>query len=294
MAINPTLFGLAQDKVWKTEKRGFQPPGGGGDPAAMAGAHPGGAPAPGGAPPPGGAPMPGAPSAPGMDPMAGGMPGAMPGIPQATPQGAAGGAGAKPKFDPLMLDYRMYNLQQQMSAIMNALGVQVPPGALVMPPGTMGAPPAEAAMPGGPMDPASQQGGGGGQQGSAISPIAPMQGASPEMAQMGKQGSAEVTFERPAEVEAFLKDASAHCPAGWRIVVLKSAAEEPVEPPVQSVLPPEPVKTSAEKFAEAIAAEPVKPVSFVGDPVESAFSRSSQHQGAAAVAALLRSRAAGV
>jgi hypothetical protein len=52
-----------------------------------------------------------------------------------------------------MLDYRLYNMQQQLTAIMNSLGVSVPPESLVLPPGTTGAPPAEAALPGGPMAP---------------------------------------------------------------------------------------------------------------------------------------------
>ncbi|NDC55429.1 MAG: hypothetical protein EBZ69_01140 [Alphaproteobacteria bacterium] len=63
-----------------------------------------------------------------------------------------------------MLDYRLYNMQQQLTAIMNAMGVQVAPESLVLPPGTTGAPPAETALPGGPMapppqDPAAAQGG---------------------------------------------------------------------------------------------------------------------------------------
>jgi hypothetical protein len=56
-----------------------------------------------------------------------------------------------------MLDYRLYNMQQQLTAIMNALGVQVPPESLVLPPGSPGAPPAESALPGGPMAPPPQQ-----------------------------------------------------------------------------------------------------------------------------------------
>ena len=55
-----------------------------------------------------------------------------------------------------MLDYRLYNMQQQLTAIMNAMGVQVPPESLVLPPGTTGAPPAETALPGGPMAPPPQ------------------------------------------------------------------------------------------------------------------------------------------
>lgn len=144
----------------------------------------------------------------------GGMPGASPapppgmtpgmgmGMPQAAPQGQ--GAGAKPKFDPLMLDYRIYNLQQQLSAIMAAMNIQVPPGALIMPPGTMGAPPAEQALPGAPMDPNQQQQQGQGQGGggqSAISPIEPMQGASPQLAQQQGKTAAQLFAESFAEPE---------------------------------------------------------------------------------------------
>ena len=121
-------------------------------------------------------PMPGG----GMDPTGGGMipPGQQmaPPPPQAQPQQQGGG---KPKFDPLMLDHRMYNMQQQFTALLNAMGVQLPPGALVTPPGSMGPPPAEHALPGGPMDPAVQQ-----QQAQqqpppqgAVGGIEPMQGA---------------------------------------------------------------------------------------------------------------------
>jgi hypothetical protein len=48
-----------------------------------------------------------------------------------------------------MIDYRLYNMQQQLTAIMNAIGVQLPPEAIVLPPGSTSAPPAEAALPGG-------------------------------------------------------------------------------------------------------------------------------------------------
>jgi hypothetical protein len=62
----------------------------------------------------------------------------------------------KPEQMMQMLDYRLYNMQQQLTAIMNAMGVQVPPESLVLPPGTTGAPPAETALPGGPMAPPPQ------------------------------------------------------------------------------------------------------------------------------------------
>jgi hypothetical protein len=47
-----------------------------------------------------------------------------------------------------MIDYRLYNMQQQLTAIMNAMGVQLPPEAIVLPPGSTSAPPAEQALPG--------------------------------------------------------------------------------------------------------------------------------------------------
>lgn len=118
---------------------------------------------------------------------AAGTPGMMqPGMPgmQAAPQKI------KPEQWMQMLDFRIYNLQQQLTAIMNQMGINLPPGALVLPPGTPAAPPPEQALPGGPSDPAQQQqaqpGGAGGAGGnSAISPIEPMQGASPELAAGG-------------------------------------------------------------------------------------------------------------
>lgn len=124
----------------------------------------------------GGAPP--APAAPPMDPsmMGGGMPG------QAAPQKM------KPEQMMQMLDFRLYNMQQQITALMNAQGVSVPPGALVTPPGSP-TPVAEAAVQGGPMDPGAAAGGAGGAgggggagPGSAIGAIDPIQGASPELA----------------------------------------------------------------------------------------------------------------
>jgi hypothetical protein len=78
-------------------------------------------------------------------------------MPPATPTGGAPGQQKlKPEQMMQMLDYRLYNMQQQLTAIMNAMGVQVPPESLVLPPGTTGAPPAETALPGGPMAPPPQ------------------------------------------------------------------------------------------------------------------------------------------
>lgn len=227
--INPMLLKLAQSRVWQQagqEKLAFQP-GPAADPMAAGGAPPPGAPPmdpamAGGMPPPGMPPMdPAATGAAGMPP----MDPAMMGMPQGAPAGG-GGAGGKPKFDPLMLDYRMYNLQQQLSAIMNALNIEVPPQALIMPPGTMGAPPAEQAMPGGPMDPSQMGGGGqGGGGGSAIGAIEPMQGASPEMAAIGGGGGGPkmaAQRELPEAVIEFQKEAAANAPDGWRVVMLKA------------------------------------------------------------------------
>jgi hypothetical protein len=203
--MNPSLLHLARTRVWKDmEKTAVVAPGGG-DPAA-GGAPPmdpsmmgGGAPPMGGGAPPmgGGAPpmdpsmtgggMPGEapapPAAPPMDPsmMGGGMPGAMPGQ-QLAPQKL------KPEQMMQMLDFRLYNMQQQITALMNAQGVTLPPGALVTPPGSP-TPVAEAAVPGGPQDPgpaaAPGGGAGGGGGASAIGPIEAIHGASPELAAGG-------------------------------------------------------------------------------------------------------------
>jgi collagen type IV alpha len=147
--VNPELIALAKARF---EKSAVVPPGGGDpaaagmpmDPAAM------------GAVPPAGPMDPAAAMgamAPPADPAA--MPQAP--LPPATPTEApapAQGQKLKPEQMMQMLDYRLYNMQQQLTAVMNALGVQVAPESLVLPPGTTGAPPAEAALPGGPMAPA--------------------------------------------------------------------------------------------------------------------------------------------
>lgn len=168
--MNSELLRLAIDRVHR-EKQANNP--------AAGMAAPGAAPAPA-------MPAPAMPAAPGAPPaMATGMPaapmdpammgGAMPGMQPAAPPKL------KPEQMMQMLDFRLYNMQQQMTALMTAMGVQVPPGALVTPPGSP-TPVAEAALPGGPQDPSAQQAQQGGQQ-SAISPIEPMAAASPEAAQ---------------------------------------------------------------------------------------------------------------
>lgn len=155
--VNPELLSLAQRALF--EKSAVVPPGGGMDPAAMAqGAVPPADPmqaAMGAAPPAGDPAAAGAapPAAPGMmDPtQMGGLPPTPPAPPAAA--GAPAGQKLKPEQMMQMLDYRLYNMQQQLTAIMNAMGVQVAPESLVLPPGTTGAPPAETALPGGPMAP---------------------------------------------------------------------------------------------------------------------------------------------
>lgn len=160
MSVNAYLMSMARKQF---EKVAVVP---GGDPNAGA-APPAADPSMGGAAPPMdpsmmGAAMPAAPASPAgpADPAAamaamGGMAPAAPSpLPQATPQGGAPGQQKlKPEQMMQMLDYRLYNMQQQLTAIMNAMGVQVAPESLVLPPGTTGAPPAETALPGGPMAP---------------------------------------------------------------------------------------------------------------------------------------------
>ena len=166
--INPELLAMARQAAF--EKSAVVP-----SDAAMA-AGGGAPPGPGGMPPGGGGmgmppaqPDPSqmaaaaAPPDPSQDPTGAGTMAAPPAaapapMPPATPQGGAPG---QPKIKPeqmmQMLDYRLYNMQQQLTAIMNAMNVQVPPESLVLPPGTTGAPPAETALPGGPMAPPPPQ-----------------------------------------------------------------------------------------------------------------------------------------
>lgn len=163
--VNPELLSLAKRALF--EKSAVvppqQPPAM--DPAAVAqGAVPPASPtdaAAAAAPPPGDPAAAGGAAPPGMmDPsMLGALPPAQPA--PAPAAGAAGGQKLKPEQMMQMLDYRLYNMQQQLTAIMNAMGVQVAPESLVLPPGTTGAPPAETALPGGPMapPPAAPQGG---------------------------------------------------------------------------------------------------------------------------------------
>ena len=144
--VNPELFSLA--KLSLLQKEAVVPPQAAMSPEAM-GVVPPATPdqaAAAAAPPPAAA-DPAAAAAGAVDPA---MLGALPPAAAAPPVDPA--AAAPPKMKPeqmmQMLDYRMYNMQQQLTAIMNALGVQVEPDALVMPPGTTGAPPVESALPG--------------------------------------------------------------------------------------------------------------------------------------------------
>ena len=102
-----------------------------------------------------------------------------------SPAGQAAPQKVKPEQMMQMLDFRLYNMQQQLTAIINHIGASVDSSVLVLPPGSTGAPPAETAMPGGPMAPppaAAGQGGQGGDQagGSAIQPVQAMDAATPQ------------------------------------------------------------------------------------------------------------------
>ena len=325
--VNHTLLKLAQAKVW-TQAGG--PPmikeadGMGGMAPAPAPPMGSGAPPPmGGMPPPmdpsmmGGMGMPPGMMPPGMGPPGMGMPGMQP------PGGGGAQGGGKPKFDPLMLDYRMYNLQQQMSAVMNALNVQLPPNALVMPPGTMGAPPAEQAMPGMPMDPSTQQGaqpgGGAGGAGSSISPIGPIQGASPQAAQAGGAKQAEARLRQDA-IDLWIAQVNASAPFGVKLALAKMAEEnsgptssapdqglnidgaphgakvlagtptaggsvDPLSEPEAEHMPT--AKTAAQLFAETLVDAPRSEVQ-IGEAIN--WDDFAPAKSASAVAAMMRSR----
>lgn len=157
--VNPELISLAQARFEKDAVvLAGDPAAAGMDPAAAAAGAPPVDPAAMGAVPPAAPMMPADPAS-AMAAMQSG--GAVPApMPPATPTGAAGPAAQqklKPEQMMQMLDYRLYNMQQQLTAIMNAMGVQVAPESLVLPPGTTGAPPAETALPGGPMAPPPPQ-----------------------------------------------------------------------------------------------------------------------------------------
>jgi hypothetical protein len=161
-------------------------------PQVAAGGAPGAAPpmdpamaAAGGAPPAGDPSMAMAGGMPPADPAMAAM--AMPPMPPA-PAAAPAQQKLKPEQMMQMIDYRLYNMQQQLTAIMNAMGVQLPPEAIVLPPGSTAAPAPETALPGGAgapapaADPAAQAGGvyngmDPEQTGGAVPPVPPVKAA---------------------------------------------------------------------------------------------------------------------
>lgn len=234
MGINPELMLLAQMRLQPTAHSGVNkkaavpaqdPAAMGMDPAAMGGAPPmdpamaGGA--MGGAPPMDPAMMGGAMgAAPPMDPAMMGAappmdPAMMGGAALAAPAAPAANGGQKLKPEQMMqqLSYQLYFIQQQLTALMNGLNVQLPPGALVLPPGVGGPPSPVAALPGGPLDPSQQQGAAQPAGQSAIQPIEPMQAAMPQ-----KQA-----FD--AAAQSFLDEAQANAPIGYRVLLVKESAK---------------------------------------------------------------------
>lgn len=138
--VNHELLRMAREQM---AKAAVAPPGG--DPAAAAAADPSAAAA---MDPNAMAAVAAAPMDMGMNmstPVPAAAPAPAPAQPQQAPQQKL-----KPEQMMQMIDYRMYNMQQQLTAIMNALGVQLPPEAIVLPPGSTTAPAPETALPGGP------------------------------------------------------------------------------------------------------------------------------------------------
>lgn len=195
--VNPELFKLAQQKLFAKSAvvpgQSAMPA----DPAAMGAVPPAGPMDPSAAMAQGAAPAPSDPaSAMGAmmppDPAAAAAPAAPAPAPTAQPQGQK----LKPEQMMQMLDYRLYNMQQQLTAIMNAMGVEVAPESLVLPPGTTGAPPAEAALPGGPMAPpppaaAPAQAGGPTPPGGPLPPGGPMPPNAPPPAEAAPKTAAQ-------------------------------------------------------------------------------------------------------
>ena len=210
MGINPELLKLA---TWRLERDAMEksavvpPPPPGGDPMASGGAPPMDPSMMGGGAPPMDPSMMG--GAPPMDPsmMGGGAP-PVDGnqirtiIQEELAAGKGGngaGAGGTKKFDPEQVNRQLHTMNKFLSAIANALGVELPPEALLEPPeGEEAAPPAAppAAAPAEAPAPAAPDAGGGlpadmyagvddPSAGSAISPIEPIQPASPELAKVG-------------------------------------------------------------------------------------------------------------
>lgn len=193
LGLNLTLLKLAHLSTAQNMQKSAVVPAGGGappmDPAMMGGGAPPMDPAMmGGAPPMDPAMMGAAPpvdpamagAAPPVDPaMAGAAPPAAPPAPAAPGAAPAAPPKLKPEDRINQVDFRLYNMQQQLTAIMHALNVQLPAGALVTPPGSP-VPVAEAATPGGAQDPGpSAQGGAQGGDQSGIAPIEAMQAFDP-------------------------------------------------------------------------------------------------------------------
>lgn len=227
--VNPELLSLARQRITKEAADMAAPPM---DPAA-AGMAPPMDPAMMGVDPTITGAIP-----PGMSPAAP-TPPAMPAPAPTAQPAAAGGQKMKPEQMMQMLDYRLYNMQQQLTAIMNALGVSVPPESLVLPPGTTGAPPAEAALPGGPMAP----------------PPAPAPGAAPAgQAPAGPDAGGVYMGVDPAmsggAVPPIAPEKAAH---DWWTKIEKAAQSigSPVDASVGS-LPAEPI--SLQTKASAVAA----------------------------------------
>lgn len=219
--INSQLLRMAKDAAVRLDKVGFVDPSAmaAGGPPSAAGGPPGGDPSGGGggAPPPGaGGPPPGAGGPPpGADPSQGAPPagaldpGTIQQIVQAVTQagggagGAGGAAGLKPKID---VNVELMQIKKMLARLLDNLGVQVPASDMVA---TSQDLMQMAQNPGAHPDAAA----GGGAGGSAISPISPIQGASPGLAAGGgghhhKSGEAaglEDSSERAQAIMAVLR-----------------------------------------------------------------------------------------
>lgn len=255
MSINPTLLQLARTKVAESlqmqKSAVVPPPPPAGDPSMMGGAPPmdpammGGAPPMdpsmmGAAPPMDPAMMGGAPPSAGAAPMAPPDPAAGAAMPPAAPAAPGMPAAAPPKMKPEdrinQVDFRLYNMQQQLTAIMNALNVDLPAGALVTPPGSP-VPVAEAAVPGGTQDPSVAGGQQGGQDnGTGINPIEALQAFNPGGGSGGGGGGG--AEKQAIDIAALLGNIVGR---GITTDILKSAEEFPAQPQYQQP----PVKPAA-------------------------------------------------
>lgn len=260
MSINPTLLQLARMKVAESlqmqKSAVVPPPAPAGDPAMMGGAPPmdpammGGAPpmdpAMMGAAPPMDPAMMGAPPSAGAAPVAPPDPAAGAALPPAAPAAPGMPAAAPPKMKPEdrinQVDFRLYNMQQQLTAIMNALNVSLPAGALVTPPGSP-VPVAEAAVPGGTQDPSVAGGQQGGQDnGTGINPIEAMQAFNPGGGGGGGGGSEKQAIDIAALLGTMVG-------RGITADILKTAEEFPAQPVYQ-----QPAAVAGGKMQNNIAA----------------------------------------